>query len=260
VPNEHHNDRTNARDSGGGAHVPARVRRPTGRNAIFLYDVGIAVLLVVIGVFYVRYRDALTWGGDTFKLAIEGMWFGSLGGVMISLKGIYDHADGQNGWDRSFTLWHIGRPLSGAIAGLMTVVLLLAVNSNGPPTKAVTYAVAFIFGTQERRFFNFLYEVARLVVQVPGESKTTTGPSIKDVQPAEGSAGDVVIITGQGFGPQTSAKLGNASIEKPAVSGNGASIAGIVPARPQGADTVDVVVSDETGAAFILPSAFKFKP
>jgi len=38
----------------------------------------------------------------------------------------------------------------------------MAVNPTATPSEPVVYAIAFIFGTQERRFFNFLSEVAAL--------------------------------------------------------------------------------------------------
>ena len=193
-------------------------------------------------------------------LAIQSMWFGALGGVIISLKGIYDHSTGPDGWDTSFNLWHLGRPVSGAVAGLMTVVLLQVVNANGSDAMLnapVVFATAFIFGTQERRFFNFLYEVARLIVQVPEESKTAS-LRITGIQPSEGSSGGVVVISGQGIERNASAKLGAAAIEKLTVSADGTSAAGIIPGRPIGADTVDVTVANSSGASFVLPDKFKY--
>ena len=91
---------------------------------------------------------------DIYKLAVESMWFGCLGGVIISLKGIYDHSYHGDAWDPAYNLWHLGRPISGAIAGLMTVVLLSVVDKNGLSKPAV-YAAAFIFGNKELKIFQF---------------------------------------------------------------------------------------------------------
>ncbi len=254
---EHHRGDASASQSGNQKPPPEKPQKPMGRTAIFAYDLGALAVLILLGGLSIRYPESFTLGGEPFKLAIESMWFGALGGVMISLKGIYDHSDGPERWDNSYNLWHIGRPLSGAIAGLMTIVLLKAINTTGEPARPVVYAAAFIFGTQERRFFNFLYEVARLIVQVPDETKAT-GLRLMEIQPSEGAAGDVVVVTGQGIDAHATIKLGTAAIDKLTVSTKGTSAAGLIPTPPQGAETVDVVVSDDTGASFTLPSAFKF--
>jgi hypothetical protein len=221
------------------------------RTGIFIYDLIVRSLLVLVAALHIKFPGALKLE-QPYSLAVESMWFGSLGGVIISLKGIYDHADGTSRWDRSYNLWHLGRPASGAIAGLMTIVLLQIVNSS-PPSAPVVYAGAFIFGTQERRFFNFLYEVARLIVQVPEEAKS--GFALVDIQPPEGSA---VVVTGHGFEPTATVKLGAAAVEKLVVSNDGTTAAGIVPARPPGADSVDVSVVNSGGKSATLPAKFKF--
>ncbi len=84
------------------------------------------------------------------------MWMGAIGGVTISLKGVYDHGSPSNPWSDAYNLWHIGRPLSGAIAGLITAVLFMLVVSPEKLSPLVLYGVAFIFGTQDRAFFDFL--------------------------------------------------------------------------------------------------------
>jgi hypothetical protein len=226
-----------------------------GRPAIFAYDLLIVAVLISLGALYVKSPSLFSFGDDPYKLAIESMWFGSLGGVIISLKGVYDHSEGSDGWDHSYNLWHLGRPVSGAVAGLMTVVLLMVVNSNDL-SRPVVFAAAFIFGTQERRFFNFLYEVARLVVQVPEEQKT--GLRITDVQPAEGPSGAVIVIIGQGIDPNATVKLGSIAVEKLVVSNDATTAAGVIPNRPLGTDEVELVVTNPNGTSVSFPRKFKF--
>src|SRR5215468_36777 len=191
----------------------AETERST-RPAIFWYDVGIIVLLAIIAIGYFEFRQQV----DSFlakpvaALALRAMWFAALGGIVISLKGVYDHGGKAGGWDDGFSLWHFGRPLSGAIAGLITVVLLSAINPTSDLNEPVVYAAAFIFGTQEKRFFNFLYEVARLVVQVPSE-QAAGGLQVVDVQPPEGKSGTVLMITGRGFEPGVTIKIGAVGLE-----------------------------------------------
>ena len=59
-----------------------------------------------------------------YKLLFNCMWFGALGGVTISLKGIYDHGVATDPWKNDYNLWHLGRPASGAVAGLISGLLL----------------------------------------------------------------------------------------------------------------------------------------
>ncbi len=56
------------------------------------------------------------------QFLVDFLWFGSLGGVMISLKGVYEHSPGE--WQDKYDLWHYGRPASGAIAGVMGAYLV----------------------------------------------------------------------------------------------------------------------------------------
>jgi hypothetical protein len=227
------------------------------RTGVFRYDLIVLALLMGLGFWYIKYPECFKWLLPSFNLAIESIWFGSLGGVIISLKGIYDHSGGSEPWDPSYNLWHLGRPVSGAIAGLMTVVLLMAVSSGKEGLSTpVVYASAFIFGTQERRFFNFLYEVARLIVQVPEEAKTAF--VLSDIQPPEGGAGSVIVITGTGIEPTATAKLGTVAVDKLVVSSDGTSAAGIVPALPADTGTVDVSITNSAGKSSTLAGRFKF--
>ena len=243
------------------ANGASRGRSVITRGGIFAYDLILVVLLLLVGVIYVTHPNLFPFQqennqSDIYKLAVESMWFGCLGGVIISLKGIYDHSDHGDAWDPEYNLWHLGRPASGAIAGLITVVLLSVVDKNGLSKPAV-YAAAFVFGTQERRFFNFLYEVAKLVVQVPDEA-ASSALQIADVQPIEGLPGAVIVIKGQGFAQNATITLGGTAIQNLVLSSDGSTAAGIIPSPPAGADTVDVTVANPNGQKVSLQSKFKF--
>jgi len=247
----------------GDANRKADTERCT-RPAIFWYDVGIIFFLAVIAIVYFEFREQVdSFFGERVDaaklpvaaLALRAMWFASLGGIVISLKGVYEHACQAGGWDDGFSLWHFGRPLSGAIAGLVTVVLLSAINPGNNLSEPVVYAAAFIFGTQEKRFFNFLYEVARLVVQVPNE-QAAGGLQVVDVQPPEGKSGTVLMIKGQGFEPGVTVKIGAAGLEMVTVTKDGTALAGLVPAGPAGA--ADVTVTNPGGTSIVLAGKFKY--
>ncbi len=243
-------------DASGAAAAP--VRATSGRVKIFAYDIVVLVVLIIAAAIYVAEKQLFVAWQDQ-SLPIAAAWFGALGGLMISLKGIYDHRDGATGWDPGFDLWHIGRPFSGGVAGLVTVILLdvVAGSANKPANAQVVYAAAFIFGTQERRFFGFLFEAARLIVQVPGD-ESSSGLKLTGVQPAEAATGAVVIVKGQGIGADATVKLGSGVLEKLTIASDGSFAAGLVPPRQMGADTVDVVVANANGTSFVLPGKFKY--
>lgn len=141
------------------------------------------------------------------------------------------------------------------MTGLITLVLLLSTNPTSTPSEPVVYAIAFIFGTQERRFFNFLSEVAALVVRVPNDDKDTALKA-SDIEPAEGKPGAAVLITGNGFSQGASVTIGASPLGNVVVSKDGKSIVGIIPA---GTGAVDVAVTNANGARVVLSGKFTYK-
>jgi hypothetical protein len=138
----------------------------------------------------------------------------------------------------------------------MTFLLLQLASSNAP-SEPIAYAAAFIFGTQERRFFDLLSEVARLIVQVPSE-KAPTQLIITSITPDHGPAGTPLTIAGAGIDPKATATLGGASIGNLTIANDGTSATGVAPAKPPGADNVDLVVTNPDGKSFALQKAFTF--
>ena len=122
-------------------------------------------------------------------------------------------------------LWHIGRPISGAATGLIPACFAAISN----PPEPVAYAIAFIFGTQERRFFNFLSEVAALVVRVPGDDQDSTLKAMS-LTPQEGKEDTFVFIGGQGFREGATVTFGPNEMKDPVVSKDGRIIGGKAPA------------------------------
>jgi hypothetical protein len=235
------------------------------RRIVFAYDLAVVVGLLIVGVLYVRnmpgYWLAAPKGPDSAsvissaELSLRAMWFGALGGIVISLKGVYDHCCARGEWDQCFDFWHFGRPFSGALTGLITLVLLLAVNPNNIPSEPAVYAIAFIFGTQERRFFNFLSEVAGLVVRVPNEDQQAGLKGI-DIQPSRGKVGEQVLITGQGFLQGASVTIGSNKIADVIVSKDGRTIGGTVPAG--GSGEAEVTIANPNGDRVVLPNKFTY--
>jgi hypothetical protein len=190
-------------------------------------------------------------------LPIRCLWLGALGGIVISLKGIYDY--GSDAWQARFTLWHLGRPFSGAIAGGVTYLLLLAV-SGSTPSVPVVMAAAFILGTQEKRFFQFLSEVARLVVQVPGES-TEKPLAVKEIRPLAAPTGSALTILGEGFDPGVQVMFKDRKLQDVVVSRDGTTVTGRVPEPADGSDTARILVYNPDGPAFVGTSTlFTYLP
>ncbi|MCG6203724.1 hypothetical protein LPW26_03670 [Rhodopseudomonas sp. HC1] len=227
------------------------------RNSVFAYDLIVVVLLLALGVAYFWYPKWFDLGTGrvlNITFAMPAMWFGALGGIVISLKGVYDNSVSSGQWDDGFALWHFGRPISGALTGLVALTLLLAINPNASPSEPVVYAIAFIFGTQERRFFNFLYEVAALVVRVPNEGQEKV-LAATGLTPGEGKKGDAVLISGSGFSKGAAIKFAGQPLVNPIVADDGQSIAGIL---PDGSGTVDVSLTNPDGKTINLASKFKY--
>jgi IPT/TIG domain len=241
---------------------PKPVSAPTDKSCrcrvgIFAYDLIVVLVLLIGGVVYVKNTTYYSLGADNLNISVRAMWFGALGGIVISLKGVYDHCCQHGDWDDCFDLWHLGRPVSGALAGLITLVLLLAVNSTSP-NEPVVYAIAFIFGTQERRFFNFLYKVAALVVTVPDDEQKT-GLKGTAIQPLQGREGTLVLITGQGFAPDATVTIGDNKLNNVVVAKDGTAIVGNIPAAPGGpAGAVAVTIANPGGEHAVLPVKFTY--
>ncbi len=62
------------------------------------------------------------------------LWFGALGGVLISFVGIHEH---RHDWDPKFLSWHLARPFVGAAVAVVAVLIvmsgILAVGSSPIP-------------------------------------------------------------------------------------------------------------------------------
>jgi hypothetical protein len=117
-------------------------------------------------------------------------WFGALGAVTISLYGVVDHADG---WQTRWNLWHVARPVVGAILGTVGYLIFIAViQATGTtptsvgPTKSgsivlVTYLVlAFAIGFREETFRALIERVVDILLS-PGD---TTGAAAVQVSPS----------------------------------------------------------------------------
>src|SRR3984893_111076 len=162
----------------GGAepHIPQLVP-----SFFFWLGIGYLLLLLAIGAFYVQIvpqGPPLLLGG---VLPAGVPWFRWVVAVVISLEGFFSF--GQKGWDPKYNYWHIGRPLFGAVLGIVAFfTYLLIVMSSGtapsflepdkvPSSSAkdyiVYYVVAFLVGYREETFRELIRRVTDLILK-PG--------------------------------------------------------------------------------------------
>jgi hypothetical protein len=122
---------------------------------LYLVVVAYAIGLLAIAVLYVVRNGLVAWIPDPLgPIPVAVPWFGALGGVAISLRGLNVHG---GAWDPSFTFRHLSRPLSGAIVGTIAfVVFVVVINATGTQprlTSTLAYdLVAFLVGYREDTF------------------------------------------------------------------------------------------------------------
>jgi len=232
------------------------------RPTVFLYNIAALVGLGVLAIYY--FSDSSIHGLLPDRLQgvpVYGVWYGALGGIAVGLKGCYDH---RLDWTDDWSVWHYGRVFSGALAGGVTYALLLAVNLKSgnavqTPATPIVASASFILGTQEKRFFEFLVEVGKLIVTVPASATGPTAPppAIRSVVPATGAAGRRVIVHGTGFQRTSKAYFGGVALGDISVNDAGTEISGTAPDHAPG--EVDVVVSNPDNSAHLRPSGFTYE-
>jgi amino acid transporter len=122
---------------------------------LFWLQVAYLVALFALAIAYVESADLRRHLPTALgPLPVTAPWFGAIGAVLISLTGIFLHS---RNWDPSYELWHITRPLVGAIIGpigcLILVVIVSAANKTGQtPNRAFYDVVAFLVGYREETF------------------------------------------------------------------------------------------------------------
>jgi hypothetical protein len=65
---------------------------------------------------------------------LEVPWFGALGAVMLSLQGVFQHRGDD--WDVTHHAWHVGRPIVGALVGVVGFYLfVVAITATGSDVR-----------------------------------------------------------------------------------------------------------------------------
>ncbi len=138
----------------------------------------IAGLLVYIN--WPTFREHVPSTIGPVPLAVP--WFGALGAVLLSISGVVDHF---SDWDSSYALWHVVRPVIGAVTGSVGALIIISgviastgsASLNSSITKDIFYdLVAFLAGYREETFRTMIKRLTDVVVG-PGDS--TTGSAAK---------------------------------------------------------------------------------
>ena len=115
-------------------------------------------------------------------------WFGALGAVTISIYGVVDHS---HEWQAKWNLWHVIRPVVGAVLGTVAFLIFVGLiqatgtrptvvtsGSPGPSVEAVTYLIiAFVVGFREQTFRSLIQRVVDILLS-PGNTPATPAVSI----------------------------------------------------------------------------------
>lgn len=122
-------------------------------------------------------------------LPIAVPWFGALGAVTISLEGVFLW---NSQWDKKFNYWHIGRPLFGAVLGIVAFfIYVVIVSASGAvpnflggaqaPIKdyIVFYVVAFLVGYREETFRELIKRATDLILKPGTQSPAAPAVTLK---------------------------------------------------------------------------------
>jgi len=139
--------------------------------------------LLALAYFYARGDLSAALSGIPLS-AVASAWAGALGGIAISLKGVYEHwtdasrhPQGKSAWRNDFLLWHLGRPASGAIVGIVVYLVFQAADPSGRPAAPTLAAASFVLGLQEKKFFEWVKQVGAALVDIPGRSHGASAPT-----------------------------------------------------------------------------------
>jgi hypothetical protein len=167
--------------------VTMRPRRFSDASAFLALD----VLYVAILVLLLIGRQAHWLGLDRIHNPIGGIiplgvpWFGALGAVTISIYGVVDHS---SEWQAKWNLWHVIRPVVGAILGTVAYLIFVGViQATGTtpsavvastPIKLITYfVIAFVVGFREQTFRTLIQKVVDTLLS-PGDTQKAPTVSI----------------------------------------------------------------------------------
>ena len=145
------------------------------KDTIFWTSIVYAIIALLLLVLY-----QLEWLGISsrkFSIPPSIPWFGTVGAIAVSLQAVFERRGTD--WDSTYNYWHLGRPLIGAVLGIMSFMILsviVALAGSTPTPKAapnvmnitIFEVLAFIVGYREETFRHLLKRVTDLILQPAG--------------------------------------------------------------------------------------------
>lgn len=132
------------------------------------------IILTIILIYGIVHYHADVYSAICLNiLPYSVIWFGALGGVVISLHGIFIHNDK---WDPKYNYWHMFSAINGAIYGIVGFLLIKfliqsSVSSPKLNPNYITFDVAaFILGYSQQEFPVLLRRVTSIIFG-PGKSQ-----------------------------------------------------------------------------------------
>jgi hypothetical protein len=231
-----------------------------GPSFFFWLSMGYTGLLLLMAVAYNFWNWQSSTGAPYLLngiLPVAVPWFGALGAVTISLEGVFLWNDK---WDVRFNYWHIGRPLFGAVLGIVAFFLFIViVTASGPPPEFLTtgagkpkdfiifYVVAFLVGYREETFRDLIKRATDLILKPGAASAPSPAVSFKDK--ASGAALQEVSLNAAQNNTSTLTvevqNTGNAPLVAPAV--------GVSVTPPTVAGTFGTASDQVTGGTNLAP-------
>ena len=136
---------------------------------LFILELAYVGALVGAALLYAHIHEVrVIFSNPVGPIPLGVIWWGALGGVTISLTGIFRHA---KSWDDSYDMWHIARPALGAVmgsVGYLIFVVVIRAASTSPPIagqgNTVFYLVAFLLGYREQVFRDSLRKAVDVLI------------------------------------------------------------------------------------------------
>ena|ERR1700682_1251625 len=141
-----------------------------------LYVIQVVYLLVLFGA-VVAYRNLAFLRSavpdPVGPVPLGVIWFGALGGVVISIDGSVKH---RRDWDPAMTVWHYMRPLVGMALGMVSFlifVVVIAATGTRPVTTGalVYYLVAFVVAYREETFRSLIKRATDVLLSDPRQGR-----------------------------------------------------------------------------------------
>jgi IPT/TIG domain len=186
----------------------------SSRGAIFFLQLVYLAALMTAAVLY--FTDVIHPRHFIGSVPTAVPWFGALGGVVISLTGVFEH---NKDWLQSYRYWHWARPAIGAVAGTIAVLIfqagILAVGESVKPSgtsaskNLLYYLIAFFVGYREDAFREMMKRLGNVIL-VPAAATAADIARIVSIEPTESQLGGTsVTVTGTGLSNLHAVKFGD---------------------------------------------------